>query len=105
MAPLRLERSGEAGRRDSPGGAGEEQRVIAWPTWAREPAELPSRYPASKAPSRLHRSWGHRREAGEIRGGGQEGPSWRSGRGEEGVCPTHLNPGSLLGSQVRSPAL
>ena len=28
-------------------------------------------------------------EAGEIRRGKQEGPSGRSRRGAEGVCPTH----------------
>ena len=27
----------------------------------------------------------------------------RSGRGEEGICPSHSSPGSLLDSQVRSP--
>ena len=53
--------------------------------------------------------WGHRREAGEIRRGRWEGasqtPDWRSRRGEEGICPAHSSPESLLGSQVRSRAL
>ena len=59
----------------------------------------------SKAHSRLRGSPGHRSKAREIRRGRREGPS-RTGRaGEEGVCPTHSSPGSLLGSQVGSPAL
>ena len=49
--------------------------------------------------------WGHRREAGEIRRGRREGLSGKSGRGAEGDCPAHSGTGSLLGSQVRSPAL
>ena len=56
----------------------------------------------SKAPSRPHGSWGHRREAREIRRGRREEPSGRSGRGAEGVCSAHLGLRSLLGSQVRS---
>ena len=38
-------------------------------------------------------------------GGASQTPDWRSRRGEEGVCPAHSSPGSLLGSQVRYPAL
>ena len=52
---------------------------------------------------------GRRREAGEMRRGRREGPSQtpdpRSRRGEEGVCPAHSSPGSLLGPQGRSSAL
>ena len=59
----------------------------------------------SKAPSGPHGSWGHRREAGEIRRGRREEPSRRSRREAEGDCPAYKRPGSLLGSQVRSPAL
>ena len=59
----------------------------------------------SEALLQPHWSWGHRREAGEIRRDRWEEPSWTSWRGEEGVCPTHSSPGSLLGSQMRSPAL
>ena len=44
-------------------------------------------------------------EAEESRRGRWEGPSGRSRGGEEGVFPTHSNPGSLLGSQVMSPTL
>ena len=44
-------------------------------------------------------------EAGEIRRGRWEEPSRRSGRGEDGVCLAHSSTESLLGSQVRSPAL
>ena len=48
-------------------------------------------------------------EAREIRRGRWEGPSQtpdrRSRKGEEGVCPVHSSPVSLLGSQVRGPAL
>ena len=32
-------------------------------------------------------------------------PDWRIRRGEEDICPIHSRPGSLLGSQVRYPAL
>ena len=98
--PLRPGRSGEAGRRDSPGRVGEERRAIAWPTRAGEPAELPSRYPPSKAPFRLCECWGHRREAGEIRRGRWEEPPRRSGRGAEGNCPAHSGMGTLLSSQA-----
>ena len=76
-------RSREADWRDSSGRVGEKQRVIAWPTQAGETAELPGRYPRFKAPSKLHGSWGHRREAGEIRRGRQEGPSQTGEAGEE----------------------
>ena len=89
MAPLRQGRSGEADRRDSPGRAGEEQRAIAWPTRVREPAEFSGRFPTPKTPSRWSGSWGHRREAGEIRRGRWEEPSRMSGRGGEGDCPAH----------------
>ena len=54
--------------------------------------------PHSKAPSRTHGSWGHMREAGEIRRGRWEGPSGRSRREVEGDCPAHLGMGSLLSS-------
>ena len=76
--------SGGAGGRDCPGRAGEEQRVITWSTWAREPAELPSWYPPSKAPSTLHGSLG-----AQDRGQGDQerqvggGPSQIRGAGEE----------------------
>ena len=57
----------------------------------------------SKAPPRPRGSFGAQ-EAGK---GDQKrqgkGPFGRSGRGEEGICPAHSSPGSLLSSQVRSP--
>ena len=56
--------------------------MITWPTRAREPAELPGLYPTSKAPAKPCGSWGHRREAREIRRGRQEGPSQTRGVGE-----------------------
>ena len=51
---------------------------------------------------RLGWSWGHRREARreQERQVGRAIQNWRSRRGAEGVCPAHLSPGSLLGSQV-----
>ena len=61
----------------------------------------------SKTPSRLRGSLGEK-EGGQ---GDQErqvgGTLWdrRSRREEEGICPAHSSPGSLLGSQVRLPAL
>ena len=61
----------------------------------REPAELPSQYPPSKAPSR---SWGHRRDAREIRRDRWEEPFRRSKRGTEGDCLTHSGTGTLLSS-------
>ena len=42
-------------------------------------------------------------EAREIKRGRQEGPSGTSGRGAEGVCPTHSGPVRLLSSRMRSP--
>ena len=82
--------------------------MITWSTWAREPAELPSWYPPSKAPSTLHGSLGAQdRGQGdqERQVGGGAFPDSRSRRGEEGICPAHSSSGRLLGSQVRSPAL
>ena len=64
---------------------------------------------ADPLPSKPHPGcvgpWGHMREAGEIRGGREEGPCRRSRTGEQGICHTHSSPGRLIGSQVRSPAL
>ena len=48
------------------------------------------------------RPWGCRDQERQV-GGAR--PERRSRRGEEGACPAHSSPGSLLGSQVRSPAL
>ena len=50
MAHLRLGRSGDTGGSDSPERAGEEQRAVAWPTGAREPAELPTQFPPHQGP-------------------------------------------------------
>ena len=61
---------------------------------------LSSQAAPPKAPSRSCGSWGHRREAGEISRGRQEGPLGRSRRGAEGDCPDHSGPGSLLSSQA-----
>ena len=80
--------------------AGEERRAITWPTWAKEPAELPGWYLPSKVPSRPHGSWGHRREVGEIRRGRREGLSGNGRRGTEGDHLAHLGLGSLLSSQA-----
>ena len=65
---------------DSPGRAGEEWRVIAWPTGAKESAELPSRFPHFKAPSRPCGSWGHRRLGRSGVAGGRDNPG---GLGED----------------------
>ena len=61
----------------------------------------------SEAPSGPCWSWGRRRKAGAEQERQVGGALWdrRSQRGAEGVCPTHSTPGSLLGSQVGSPAL
>ena len=64
-----------------------------------EPAELPGLYPPSKAPSRPLDSWGHKGRWGEAGGRGPLGGAGKS------ICPNHSSLGSLLGSQVRSPAL
>ena len=60
-----------------------------------------------EAPSRLCWSSGHRREArGEQeRQEGGEPQHGRSERGVEGICPTHLGSGNLLGSPAGSPTL
>ena len=50
----------------------------------RGPAELPSWFPQLQSPTRPRGSWGHRREAGEIRSGRWEGPLGRRGRGVVG---------------------
>ena len=82
--PLRPGRSGEAGGRDSPGRAGEEQRVMAPPTqgqgacWAPRPIPCPPNPPPG-----CMGPWGHRREAREIRRRRREGPSQTGGAGEE----------------------
>ena len=59
----------------------------------------------SKPPPGCMGPCGHRREAGEIRRGRPKGPSQtpdqRSRRGEEGMCPVHLSPESLLGFWVK----
>ena len=104
----RLGRSGEADGRSHPGWAGEEGRVIALPTraqgacWAPRPVPCPPKHPPGHVCP-----WGHRKKAeertGEADGRGPLRPESR--RGEEGVYPPHSSPGSLLGSQVRSPAL
>ena len=82
-AHLRPGRSGEAGRRDSPGRVGEEWWAIAWPTLAGEPAELTGWFPHYKAPSSPRGSCRHKKESGEIRWGRWEGPSQARGAGEE----------------------
>ena len=70
-----------------------------------EPAELPGRSPALKSPLPAVLARGDRREAGEMWRGRREGPSMTVGAGEEGFCPIHSSPESLLGSQVGSPTL
>ena len=105
--PLRPGRSGHTGGRGPVGGAGEEQRAIAPPTQARETAELPGPSPALQSP--LQAAWvlggigGRPGRSGEA--GRRDPPDWRSKRGEKGIFPAHWSPGSLLGSQGRSPAL
>ena len=69
-----------------------------WPTQATEPAEFPSCFP----PCPVQAAWvlgAQEGGRGENRRGKREGPSWRSGRGEESDCPAHSGPGSLLSSQ------
>ena len=99
--PSRRSRRGAEGNRLAHSGTGGLLSSQASP--------LPSKAPPSPTPNPPHWSWGHRREAREIRRGRREGPSQtpdlRTRRGEEAVCPAHSSPGSLLGSQVRSPAL
>ena len=107
-APLRPGRQGEAGRRNSPGRAGEEWRAITWPTGAGKPAELPGQYPALQSP--LQVLWllggtGRRLRGDQERQVGGALPDWRSRRGDKGICPAHSSPGRLLASEVRSPAL
>ena len=62
---------------------------------------------SSEVPSGLGWSWGLRREARreQERQAGGALQDQRSRKGAEGVCPAHSSPGSLLGSQVGSPAL
>ena len=91
-------RSGEADGRDFLGRAGEEWRVIAWPTQAGEPAELPSQYtppkphPGCMGPGGIGGTLGRSGEAG--------GRSHLGGAGEERRrLPCPLEPGSLLSSQ------
>ena len=60
---------------------------------------------SSKAPSRLPGSLATqgRSQGDQERQGGGSLQDQTSRRGEEGVCTIHLSPGSLLGSQMRSP--
>ena len=86
-------RSGEAGGRDSPGGAGEELRAMPGPLGPGSLLSSQACPPTSKAPSRPRRSWGHRREAGEIRRGRWEGPSGTEEQERRGGClPRPLEP-------------
>ena len=74
-----------------------------------EPAELPGRSPALQ--TLLQATWvlggigGRPGRSGEAGGRGPRRPEEQERKGEEGFCPAHLSPGSLPGSQVRSPAL
>ena len=87
-ASLRQGRSGGAGWRDSPGVTGDKQRATALLTAARGACWAPRPVPCPPKPPSGHMgSWGHRREAGEIRSDRWEGPSGRNGRGAEGICP------------------
>ena len=86
------------------GGAGEEWRALAPPTrsqeacWATRTGPPPSKEHTPMGPGGI----GGR--LGESRRGRWEGPSATRGA-EKGVGPSHLGPGSLLGSQVGSTAL
>ena len=77
------------------------------PLRAREPAELPGRYPHSKAPSRLHGSWGHRKEAeGRTAEAGGRGPPRREEQERRGGCvPCPLESGkpAVLPGEVPCP--
>ena len=64
------------------------------------PPTLQTRFQATCVPLGIG---GRPGRSGEAGGGAL--PDQRSRRGEEEIYPTRSSPGSLLGSQVRSPAL
>ena len=93
MAPLRPGRSGEVGGRGSLGGAGEEQRMITWPTQPGKPAELPGRSPALQVPPLpvAAWSWGHRKNAeGRTGEAGGRGPPGQEEQEEQERRGEHL---------------
>ena len=99
VAPLRLGRSGVAGRRSCPGGAGEEQRVIAPPTQAGEPAELPDQSSALQRPLQATKVLGGIRgrpgRSAEAEGRGPPRPEQQERKG--GHLPHPLEPRKFAG--------